>query len=115
MGDLTMHFSEAEFLDRRTGEANGPPCRLLAVLEAIRATAGHRPLPIISGYRSAKTNAAVGGAPDSRHLHGDAADIPSGYVTVDQAEACGAVGIGEKDGWAVHVDVRPGGPARWSY
>lgn len=114
MGDLTAHFSGHEFADRRTGQLVGPPARLLAVLEVCRYIAG-RPLHIVSGYRSPSTNSDVGGAPASRHLFGDAADIPSGYVTVDQAEQAGAVGIGEKDGWAVHVDVRPGPPARWSY
>lgn len=114
MGDLTAHFSRSEFVDRRTGQLVEPPARLLAVLEVVRWIGG-RPLRIVSGYRSPETNSEVGGAPASRHLFGDAADIPSGFVTVDQAAAAGAVGIGEKDGWAVHVDVRPGPPARWSY
>lgn len=114
VGDLSAHFSAAEFMDRRTGHRVGPPPELLEVLERIRALTG-QPLQIISGHRCTKTNRAVGGAPRSRHLSGDAADIPAGRATVSQAEAAGAVGIGERDGWAVHVDVRPGGPARWSY
>jgi uncharacterized protein YcbK (DUF882 family) len=115
MGDLAPHFSRNEFRDRRTGELVDPPCQLLVVLELLRMTCGGTPLRIVSGYRSQSTNREVGGAPDSRHLYGDAVDIPAGYATVEQAEAAGAVGIGEKDGWALHIDVRPSGAARWSY
>lgn len=43
-----------------------------------------------------------------------AADIPSGYATVAQAEQAGFTGIGNSGPWATHVDVRPR-PARWSY
>lgn len=114
MGDLSPHFSRSEFRDKRTRELVGPDRRLVDVLEAIRALTGN-PLTITSGYRSPSTNAAVGGAKRSQHLVGRAADIPAGRATVAQAEAAGATGIGEKDGWAVHVDVRPGPPARWSY
>lgn len=51
----------------------------------------------------------------SQHLTGRAADIGPGYATVEEAAAAGAVGIGSRDGWAVHVDTRPGAPARWTY
>lgn len=114
MGDLSSHFSQHEFTDRRTGHAVRPPDELLQVLEHLRNLRG-RPLHIVSGHRCCTTNAAVGGAPRSRHLVGDAADIPSGYATVRQAEACGAVGIGVRGEWVVHVDVRPGPPVRWRY
>jgi hypothetical protein len=46
---------------------------------------------------------------------GDAADIPEGYATVDQAVHAGFTGIGSKGRWAIHVDTRPGGAARWTY
>ena len=114
MGDLTTHFSRAEFRDKRANAYRDPPCRLLVVLELLRAEIG-RPLVIVSGYRTAATNRAVGGARESRHLLADAVDIPAGYATVAQAAAAGAVGIGSRDGWAVHLDVRPGAPARWTY
>jgi uncharacterized protein YcbK (DUF882 family) len=114
VGDLSPHFSRSEFRDKRTGACVGPDRRLVDVLERIRALTGN-PLVITSGYRSPTTNRAVGGAKLSQHLYGRAADIPAGRATVAQAAAAGAVGIGERDGWAVHVDVRPGGPARWSY
>lgn len=106
MGDLSAHFSRAEFRDRTTGEVRDPPQRLLEVLERLRAAGGGRPLPIVSGYRSETHNRAVGGAPNSQHLRGRAADLPSGRFTVAQAVAAGARGIGHCGGWVVHVDVR---------
>jgi hypothetical protein len=105
MGDLSEHFSRHEFADRRTGELRGPDEELVAILERLRRRIG-RPLPIVSGYRSAATNRAVGGASRSQHRLGRAADIPSGLVTVDQAIGCGARGIGVRKGWVVHVDSR---------
>jgi uncharacterized protein YcbK (DUF882 family) len=114
VGDLSAHFSRAEFRDSRDYSVVHIDHRLLEVLEAIRALTG-RPMRVVSGYRSPLTNAAIGGARNSQHLHGRAADIPPGRATVAQAAAAGAVGIGERAGWAVHVDVRPGPPARWRY
>lgn len=106
MGDLSTHFSRQEFRDSITGALKGPTPELLWGLETLRNIVG-RPLRIISGYRSAKTNKLAGGAPRSRHLVGDAADIPRGYATVQQALDAGFTGIGVRDGWVVHVDRRP--------
>jgi uncharacterized protein YcbK (DUF882 family) len=114
MGDLSAHFSRREFADRRTGHELGPPPELVSVLEKIRAITG-APLKVVSGHRCTATNRAVGGAPRSRHVQGDAADIPAGRATVAQAVAAGAVGIGSRGVWAIHVDTRPGPPARWRY
>jgi uncharacterized protein YcbK (DUF882 family) len=114
VGDLTPHFSQSEFRDKRAGVSVDVPVRLLGALEHLRGQVG-RPIVIVSGYRTLDTNRAVGGAPASRHLVGDAVDIPPGIATVDQAEAAGFVGIGSSGPWAIHVDVRPGPPARWTY
>lgn len=114
MGDLSPHFSSGEFADRETGHFLRPPAALLTVLERIRSLRPG-PLRIVSGHRCCERNRKIGGADQSRHIYGDAADIPPGRATVREAAEAGAVGIGERDGWAVHVDVRPGGPARWSY
>lgn len=114
MGDLSQHFSRSEFRDHHTGHLVDPPAELLQVLEKIRAMRPG-PLAIVSGHRCCTTNESVGGAPRSRHVAGDAADIPSGRATTAEAASAGAVGIGSKSGWAIHVDVRPGGPARWTY
>lgn len=114
MGDLSAHFSSGEFADHRTGHLVRPPVELLNVLEAIRAI-HQRPLRILSGHRCCSTNEAVGGALRSRHVAGDAADIPPGVVSLRGAWAAGAVGVGVKGDWAVHVDVRPGPRTTWTY
>lgn len=114
MGDLSPHFSSAEFRSKPSGELGQIDKRLLHVLEHIRALDG-RPLRIVSGYRSRVDNQRVGGRSNSQHLYGRAADIPAGRCTVEQARACGAVGIGSKSGWVTHVDVRLGRLAHWHY
>lgn len=48
--------------------------RLIELLEEIREFVGF-PLVITSGYRCPARNAEVGGAPNSAHLGGEAADI----------------------------------------
>ena len=113
MGDLSPHFSRSEF-DCPHCHAGGPTPQLVSILENLRATI-RRPLIVVSGFRCVPHNAAIGGASDSRHIHADAADLVEGYATVDQAAAAGAIGIGNRGPWAVHVDWRPGGPARWAY
>lgn len=107
MGDLSAHFSRWEFADRRAGEAfYSPPSELVERLEVVRRGIG-RPLPIVSGHRSAATNRAVGGARRSFHLSGRAVDIPSGLVRPADAIRAGFTGIGVCDGWVVHLDIRP--------
>jgi uncharacterized protein YcbK (DUF882 family) len=113
VGDLSAHFSRAEFDCPHCG-AGGPTPQLVTILERLRSTIG-APLRIVSGCRCVVHNRAVGGARESRHVDGDAADIPAGYATVAQAAGAGAIGIGNLGKWAVHLDWRPGGPARWSY
>lgn len=107
MGDLSPHFDSSEFRDHRTGElpAGGIDPALVQVLEALRSLDG-RPLPVLSGFRSPATNKLVGGARQSQHMVGRAADIPSRRYTVAQAMAAGARGIGHCGGWVVHVDTR---------
>lgn len=111
MGDLSPHFSAWEFRDHRTGSLIGPHPALLEGLERLRASKGARPLRIVSGYRSPTTNAAVGGARNSQHLYGRAADIEPSYCTVHEALAAGFTGVGySSSGGVVHVDVRPSAP-----
>jgi uncharacterized protein YcbK (DUF882 family) len=112
---LSEHFTAWEFRDRHTGEFGSIDLHLVEHLELLRELCGRRPLVIVSGWRSESTNFAVGGARDSQHLYGRAADIPERYATLGQAIAAGFTGIGDVDGWAVHLDVRPGPLARWSY
>ena len=51
------------------------------VLEPVRIEVG-KPITVTSGFRSARLNKAVGGAPDSQHLRGQAADIVCFDVSV---------------------------------
>lgn len=114
VGDLSAHFSSHEFVDRVSGHKFGPPLELLQVLEKIRALRG-KPVRIVSGHRCCARQLAEFDAPESRHIAGDGVDLVAGVATVEEAVRCGAVGVGERGGWAVHVDVRPGPAARWSY
>lgn len=120
MGDLSPHFSRREFRCRGEGKPGHPAHdvvvdgHLVEHLEQLRRP--DAPLRIVSGHRCQWWNRHpdVNGAANSRHVVGDAADIPEGYATTAQAEAAGFTGIGSKGRWAIHVDVRPG-RARWTY
>lgn len=112
MGDLSEHFSRAEF-DCHNGERAHPDPELVQRLELLRAAVTAKqgrpaPLRIISGYRSRSYNASIGGARESQHIYNRAADIPAGYATVAQAQAAGFRGIGYCGHAVVHLDVRPG-------
>ena len=56
-----------------TAKANA--LRVMWKLEALRHALGDRPITISSGFRSTSCNSRVGGATNSRHLYGDAADL----------------------------------------
>ncbi len=118
MGDLSEHFSQAEFACRHCGRVEVDP-GLVRALEILRVLAG-APIRIVNGYRCAEHNQAVGGAVSSRHLFGHAADITipgytmlEAYVLAEQVSALarGGIGIYPESG-SVHVDVREA-PARW--
>jgi len=89
--------------------------RLLEVLDKIRE-AINAPLYVTSGYRCNNHNDEVGGARNSQHLWGRAADVyADGENTPLQiaalAEKAGADGIGIYDDFC-HIDTR-GSFARW--
>lgn len=78
-----------------------------------------RAMWITSGYRSSRHNEAVGGAKNSQHLLGNAADTPiqgpaDGLKMIELAKGIGFTGIGlyPSKGFA-HLDVRPGPGASW--
>lgn len=70
---------------RSRGIDNTPPPQAVAalhdlighLLDPLREAWGG-PVVVNSGYRSPALNAAVGGAPRSRHMYGEAADITVG-------------------------------------
>ncbi len=116
MGDISKHFNRAEFLCKCGCGFSTADIELIAVLEDVREKLG--PVRINSACRCATHNKAVGGAPDSEHLRGTAADI-----VVDGISAAtvydyltqrypGRYGIGKYKTWT-HIDVRLR-PARWS-
>lgn len=122
MGDLTAHFSKYEFRCR-DGSEHSIDCGLLAMLEAIRCHFD-KPATITSGYRSPDYNAAVGGASNSQHLYGTAADFQVANETIDKVydwcnemfPVCG-LGLYRRSstfGWGwIHIDNR-GSRARWT-
>jgi zinc D-Ala-D-Ala carboxypeptidase len=125
-GDCTpAHFSYAEMDDGCGGSgfdggavseatARSNALRTMWKLEAMRHALGDRPLIVTSAFRSRSCNAAVGGASNSRHLYGDAADLVSSYYSLctlaRQARSHGFRGIlgpgypGHND--HTHVDHR---------
>ncbi|MEW2624968.1 D-Ala-D-Ala carboxypeptidase family metallohydrolase [Streptomyces sp. NPDC048106] len=84
--------------------------RLMYKLEAVRKKAGNSSITINSGFRSIAHNAAVGGASNSMHVYGVAADIVvSGYSTLQTyriAETCGFSGLEAYTHSWQHVDSR---------
>ncbi|MQS09420.1 D-Ala-D-Ala carboxypeptidase family metallohydrolase [Streptomyces alkaliphilus] len=87
--------------------------RTMWKLQAMRRAMGDRPITVSSGFRSVSCNNAVGGASNSRHLYGDAADLVGTHsfcALAQQARNHGFNGIlgpgypGHHD--HTHVDTR---------
>lgn len=91
---------------------------LVEALEAIKQRAGH-PLEILSGYRPPAFNRQCGGASDSLHIDGLAADLRcQGLEPWELYKVCdkviggqGGVGYYPQSGF-VHIDLR-GYQSRW--
>ena len=102
--NLTKHFTLDELTASQTAARrridNQPPMavlenltRIAALLEQVRAAVG-RPVIVSSGYRSPALNTAVGGARNSAHVLGLAADITvPGMAPKALAKAIIAAGI----------------------
>jgi hypothetical protein len=124
---ITPHFTWAEFASqdahRTPVPANLRPntIRLCWLLEKLRHQLGDVPISIDSGYRTPEHNKEVGGAPDSRHTHGDAADFFAAQVdswiahgTAKDRAAVLAIanrifasgGVGNETSGTLHVDAR---------
>lgn len=58
--------------------------KVVTALEELRAQLGSKPIIITSGFRCVGHNRAIGGAPDSDHLHGWAADIVVDGIMPDE-------------------------------
>lgn len=109
---LSANFTVREFACSDGSDAVLVAPRLVMVLQSIRSRFG-RPVTINSAYRTPQKNAAVGGAAQSQHCYGTAADIVVKGVSPAKVAACarelmpdwGGVGIYERQGFT-HVDVR---------
>ncbi len=117
-GYISPHFKEAEFACNHCGKLHpdGVPQALLDALERIREHYGV-PVNINSGYRCPTHNANVGGASNSLHMQGKAADFwmkgidpAQVYADIDNHWPNGGLG---KYATFTHIDVR-GYHARWS-
>lgn len=93
-----------------------PDMKMVRVLDFLRKN-GVGPFTPNSAIRCPERNAEVGGASNSQHLYGLAADIPAKNKTPEeladlaetQLEGTGGIGIYS---WGIHVDTRKD-KARW--
>ncbi len=125
----TAHFDWSEFWSKDGAQLTGGRVsasvvqenvrRLMYKLEAVRHKAGGRSITINSGFRSINHNADVGGASNSQHTYGIAADIVvSGLSVTDvmnHAKTSGFSGILRYSSFT-HVDSRieyPYGAQSW--
>jgi zinc D-Ala-D-Ala carboxypeptidase len=124
-----IHFEYSEFLSRcdpnnfcggrvdcATAKENAR--RTMWKLEAMRHALGDRPINLSSGFRSTGCNAAVGGATNSRHMYGDAADLVGSHSFCVMARQARNHGFREVLGPGYpnhndHVHVASGG-SLWS-
>ncbi len=117
MGDLSKHFSRAEFSCSCGCGFDTVDAELIVKLEKARAFFD-APLNINSGCRCKKKNKQVGGAEHSPHLDGKAADIRVDAISADSVADYferlypEKYGIGRYYG-RTHFDVRSGNAARW--
>lgn len=120
----TANFNFSEFYSKDGSVFNGGNVgsatvkenvrRLMYKLEAVRKKAGGSAVTINSGFRSIAHNASVGGASNSQHTYGIAADIVVGGKTPSQVQA-----IAKTSGFSgiilystfTHVDSRAEYPA----
>ncbi|GAB3275904.1 D-Ala-D-Ala carboxypeptidase family metallohydrolase [Parasphingorhabdus pacifica] len=115
----TAHFDFAEFHSKDGAGFSGGNVgsntvrenvrRLMYKLEAVRKKAGDSPITINSGFRSIAHNENVGGASNSQHTYGIAADIVisgrSVSDTIGYAQTSGFSGIIRYNTFT-HVDSR---------
>ncbi len=112
---LSKNFNEREFACRHCGQIHIEP-ELINKLQALR-DALSKPITVTSGYRCPTHNKNVGGASQSRHMQGQAADIvvpgvsPAQVARAAERVGFGGIGIYAKQGFT-HVDIGP--RRRWN-
>lgn len=117
-GRLSEHFHMDEFRSHGNGKLRIDRA-VIRCCEATRERIGG-PMGILSGYRDAAHNAAIGGAPDSQHVKGTAVD-PQPYLSRAVIDGVGWSGIGVSHvispGQISHIDRRDvlgGAPAEFA-
>ena len=116
---ISDHFKLSEMACKDGSDKVMYSTELLNKLEQLRAY-GCFTITINSGYRSASHNKKVGGATNSQHTKGTAADIVvkkdgktvSGKLICCLCQSLGFKGIGYISETAVHVDMRASGSYR---
>lgn len=103
---LSANFTVREFACKDGSNTVKIDYELVCILQKIREVTG-RPITINSGYRTASYNRRVGGASNSYHIYGRAADIKGANLDdiTDIANALGVRGI-LRYGTFVHIDTR---------
>jgi len=106
---VSANFNEREFACRHCGLVRLEPV-LLKRVQALRDVVG-RPVVISSAYRCPVYNKKIGGAPQSKHMLGQAVDIViKGMTPAQVAQAAakvGFTGIGIYRSGFTHVDIGP--------
>lgn len=112
---LTPNFTVSEFACKDGSDTILIDTMLVYYLQKIREHFG-KAVRINSAYRTPSYNAQVGGASESQHILGTAADIIIDQITPEQvaqyADQLGMGGVGIYKSFT-HVDVRAG-RARWN-
>lgn len=119
--NLTEHFTRAE-MACRCGCGMIPTAEFMAWLQNVRRTFDH-PMPITSGARCRTHNAAIGGAEQSAHMDGLAADVAvagtAALRLIGAAILWGVKGVGIKQHGGehlVHLDLGSREtPTVWTY
>lgn len=115
------YFKKSEFKCKCGRYCNGYPAEIdlgmVRTADAIRARLG-KPVSVNSGLRCKQHNANVGGASNSQHMYGTAADLgcPAG-VTPQKMYNIAEEIMGDTGGlglysWGIHIDSRKT-KARW--
>ncbi len=113
---MNKYFQRKEFECQCGCGFAGVDAELLTALTKIREHF-NAPIPIVSGNRCKDHNASVGGAPNSYHVRGMAADFtvkdvePKEVVSYINQIWPNKFGVGQYNSWT-HLDSRPN-PVRW--
>ena len=124
---LSQHFNSKEFecpCSKCDNDDQVISENLIKKLELVRNDYG-KPINVSSGYRCPAHNVEVGGAVDSAHVKGLAADLIPSLITLDDLdslyESCYSIFDNIGDGRRlkfIHVDDRPPKPSgkrHWIY